>query len=199
MNMAVDEALLEFANVSSLRFYCWKRPALSFGYFGLFAEVAERVMERDIVRRWTGGGIVLHGPDMTYSIVLPRGETAPQSRIVYAQVHEAIRRALPPFMNAQLAVTNASATSASCFANPVAADVLVGGKKIAGAAHRRTRGGLLHQGSVQGETLPKDFPDRFAAILCPNFEKRVLSSEILARAEILEREKYGTDAWLRRR
>ncbi|MDQ6912049.1 MAG: hypothetical protein M3128_04155 [Verrucomicrobiota bacterium] len=199
MNMAIDEALFEFAIVPSLRFYRWARPSISFGYFGLFADVADQTTERDIVRRWTGGGIVPHGDDVTYSVILPRNETAPQSRIVYAQVHDAIRRALPLFMNAHLAETKAAAVSESCFANPVAADVMVGGKKIAGAAHRRTRAGLLHQGSIQVETLPEDFPNRFAAALCPNFEKRVLSSEILARAEILEREKYGTDAWLRRR
>lgn len=197
--MAVDEALFEFATAPSLRFYRWARPAISFGYFGLFADVADQVTERDIVRRWTGGGIVPHGADVTYSVILPRGETAAQSRIVYTEIHEAIRRALLPFMNAQLAETNAPAVSESCFANPVVADVIVAGKKIAGAAHRRTRAGLLHQGSIQGETLPEDFPDRFATQLCPSFEKRVLSSEILARAEILAREKYGTDAWLRQR
>ncbi len=199
--MALDEALFEYATVPSLRFYSWARPSLSFGYFGLFAEVADQIQERDIVRRWTGGGIVLHGTDLTYSVILPRKDSAPQlqSREVYAQIHDAICRALSPSMNAQLAAANSPTVSASCFANPVAADVLVGGKKIAGAAHRRTRAGLLHQGSIQGEPLPTEFPHQFAAHLCPSFETRAFPSEILARAEILARDKYGTDAWLRQR
>ena len=37
MNMAIDEALLEYAAVPSIRFYRWHSPALSFGYFGKFA------------------------------------------------------------------------------------------------------------------------------------------------------------------
>ncbi|MDQ2919081.1 MAG: octanoyltransferase, partial [Verrucomicrobiota bacterium] len=71
INMALDEALFEYATVPLLRFYSWARPSLSFGYFGLFAEVADQIQERDIVRRWTGGGIVLHGTDLTYSVILP--------------------------------------------------------------------------------------------------------------------------------
>ncbi|MGA7275603.1 MAG: hypothetical protein WBX14_12220, partial [Candidatus Udaeobacter sp.] len=65
MNMAIDEALLDYAAVPSIRFYRWHSPALSFGYFGEFAHVACYAGERDLVRRWTGGGIVFHGDDLT--------------------------------------------------------------------------------------------------------------------------------------
>jgi lipoate-protein ligase A len=41
MNMAIDEALLKYATVPSIRFYRWQCPALSFGYFGRFADVAD--------------------------------------------------------------------------------------------------------------------------------------------------------------
>ncbi len=74
MNMAIDEALLESARVPSVRFYRWQSPALSFGYFGRFADVADYADERDLVRRWTGGGIVFHGEDLTYSIVIPAND-----------------------------------------------------------------------------------------------------------------------------
>ncbi len=201
MQMALDEALFESTEVPSLRFYKWARPSLSFGYFGLFADVAPQMNERDIVRRWTGGGIVLHGDDLTYSVIFPRNgnEAQLQSREVYRQIHDAIRRALAPFVKAQLATKNSPATSGSCFANAVAADVLVREKKIAGAAHRRTRTGLLHQGSIQGETLPPSFSHAFAAVLCPHYEPRDLPKKVIARAKILTRQKYGTEAWLRQR
>jgi lipoate-protein ligase A len=65
INMAIDEALLETAKIPSIRFYRWNSPALSFGYFGKFADVADYAAERDLVRRWTGGGIVFHGDDLT--------------------------------------------------------------------------------------------------------------------------------------
>ncbi len=71
VNMAIDEALLETAEIATIRFYHWDHPALSFGYFGKFADVANYSAERDLVRRWTGGGIVFHGDDLTYSIVVP--------------------------------------------------------------------------------------------------------------------------------
>lgn len=67
-NMALDEALLESAAAPLLRFYRWRRPALSFGYFGRYDEAAAQSSHREIVRRWTGGGIVPHGDDLTYSV-----------------------------------------------------------------------------------------------------------------------------------
>ena len=39
LNMAIDEALLETAEIPTIRFYTWDHPALSFGYFGKFADV----------------------------------------------------------------------------------------------------------------------------------------------------------------
>src|SRR5439155_25532280 len=96
MNMAIDEALLETARAVSIRFYRWKLPALSFGYFGKFADVAEYVNERDLVRRWTGGGIVFHGDDLTYSIVIPASDAAfsDSSMLIYEKIHCALRDAL---------------------------------------------------------------------------------------------------------
>src|ERR1700716_1404298 len=70
LNMAVDEALLAEVPAPTLRFYRWRQPSLSFGYFGLYAEVASQSNEREIVRRWTGGGIVPHGGDVTYSVII---------------------------------------------------------------------------------------------------------------------------------
>src|SRR5213595_1536338 len=89
MNMAIDEALLEHATVPSIRFYRWHSPALSFGYFGKFAHVACYAGQRDLVRRWTGGGIVFHGDDLTYSIVIPANDNAfsESSMAIYEKVH----------------------------------------------------------------------------------------------------------------
>ena len=92
MNMAIDETLLEYATVPSIRFYRWHSPALSFGYFGKFAHVACYAGERDLVRRWTGGGIVFHGDDLTYSIVIPANDSAfsESSMAIYERVHRVL-------------------------------------------------------------------------------------------------------------
>src|SRR6266567_987409 len=96
MNMAIDEALLEAARVPSIRFYRWKSPALSFGYFGKFAAVADYASEHDLVRRWTGGGVVFHGEDLTYSVIVPADDAAfaESSNSIYETVHCALRDAM---------------------------------------------------------------------------------------------------------
>src|SRR6476660_2004850 len=96
MNMAIDEALLESAAVPSIRFYGWQSPALSFGYFGRFSDVAIYAGERDLVRRWTGGGIVFHGNDLTYSIVIPASDPVfdESSIAIYEKIHRDLCGAL---------------------------------------------------------------------------------------------------------
>jgi lipoate-protein ligase A len=231
MNMAIDEALLALTTVPVIRFYRWRSPALSFGYFGRFADVASSQGERDLVRRWTGGGIVFHGDDLTYSIVVPASDPAfAESSIwLYEKIHHALAEALNiTGKRAELATVAAiydrrkskkgdlqiapavencrSLESAvtdrrysNCFANPVCADVMIDGRKVAGAAQRRTRRGLLHQGSIQGVDAANGLAERFAQALSTNCAEREIDHEILNRARELVERKYGTDAWLRKR
>jgi len=207
LNMAIDEALLETATQPTIRFYKWDHPALSFGYFGKFSDIEEHQSKRDLVRRWTGGGIVLHGEDLTYSIVIPASDSAfsESSTSIYEKVHHAVCGALSAKgHSAELAscsTLNAqhSTFNTQCFVNPVRADVLWNGRKIAGAAQRRTRGGLLQQGSIQGVELDADFGKSFAALLCDNCEEKTLSARILHRAREIADRKYATPTWLHRR
>jgi hypothetical protein len=96
LNMAIDEALLRAAREPILRIYRWEQPAVSFGYFGKWAEVQRTWPEREAVRRWTGGGIVPHGDDLTYSLIVPRAHPfallGPLES--YRAIHEALAAAL---------------------------------------------------------------------------------------------------------
>jgi lipoate-protein ligase A len=202
LNMAVDEALLETASTPTLRFYRWRGPALSFGYFGSYADVADQHERREIVRRWTGGGVVLHGDDLTYSVIIPAAHPffARSSLAIYSDLHEAIRGALQANgVEAVLANSVSPRVSEDCFANAVRADVILAGQKIAGAAHRRSRAGLLHQGSIQNTELPPRFSDDFARTLCDRFEQRSLARGLIDRATTIAQVKYGTVEWLMRR
>jgi lipoate-protein ligase A len=202
MNMAVDEALWESAKVSSLRLYRWDHAALSFGYFGRYADVVSYQSERELVRRWTGGGIVFHGDDLTYSIVIPAHHSsfAGSPMSIYAAVHDSIRNAfVASGKQAELAQEASPKISESCFANPVRADVLVNGNKVAGAAQRRSRGGLLQQGSIQHVDPGDDFAEKFAFFLAANCGRRELDGSLLQRAQEIVKQKYGTPGWLRRR
>ena len=214
MNMATDEALLETAVVSTIRFYHWRSPALSFGYFGKFSDVAIYAEERDLVRRWTGGGIVFHGEDLTYSIVIPASDQVfdESSIAIYEKIHRALCEALnrigpkavvaggvePGGFSAAMR-TAVNASGYNCFANPVRADVMMDGRKIAGAAQRRTRRGLLHQGSIQGFAMKTDLAEKFAQALSANCSEFEVNKEIFQRARELAQQKYGSDSWLRKR
>jgi lipoate-protein ligase A len=225
MNMAIDEALLEAVDAASIRFYRWQSPALSFGYFGKFADVADYAAQRDLVRRWTGGGIVFHGEDLTYSIIIPATESAfgESPKSIYEKIHCALRDALAanggrvelaamgrdaalrrPRTAQRAVLTNV------CFANPVRADVMVNGQKVAGAAQRRTRGGLLHQGSIQLATgrvrptgghvaLGNGLAERFVKELSEGRNEKTLSKSLVDRAEKIAEQKYNMQNWLQRR
>jgi lipoate-protein ligase A len=202
LNMAIDEALLETAITPAIRFYGWARPSVSFGYFGKFAEAVQAGEGREFVRRWTGGGIVLHGKDLTYSIVIPGTDRylirSPLD--LYSDVHSVIRAVLvEDGGNVVLADSASQKISDECFANAVCADVLLDGEKIAGAAQRRTRRGLLQQGSIQYEKLASDFAERFARRLCPFPQWRTIDDEIRRRAQEIAERKYAQRSWLERR
>jgi lipoate-protein ligase A len=216
MNMAIDEALLEGITVPAVRFYRWQSPALSFGYFGRFADVAKYQGNRDLVRRWTGGGIVFHGEDLTYSILIPANDAAfvVASISVYEKIHCTLCAALaetgqravvaggdPGRFSASVAARRAAISNAgyNCFTTPVRADVMINGRKIAGAAQRRTRRGLLHQGSIQGIDIGNDLAERFAQALSANCCERKVDEEILELARKLAHQKYGAESWLRKR
>ncbi|MDD4932476.1 MAG: lipoate--protein ligase family protein [Methylacidiphilaceae bacterium] len=204
-NMAVDEALLRSSSTALLRIYEWEGKAVSIGYFQRWEEVPD---DRPFVRRWTGGGLVDHAADVTYTVIVPRSHPVAclSTLDVYRLFHAAVRQALLSVgLTAELASESGPEPSARCFARPVRFDVMAGGKKVAGGAQRRTREGLLHQGSILWPTaadpsriaaaLPRGFAETMGADLVPD----LLSEEELRLARRLERERYATDQWNRQR
>jgi lipoyl(octanoyl) transferase len=203
-NMAMDEVLMQQCEEPTLRFYRWARPSVSFGFFGAFEEVERCWPGRDPVRRWTGGGIVPHGEgeDVTYTLLVPKADAFARQPALesYRRIHEIIAQALTEtFAAVELAPIAAPRISDACFENPAVFDILAAGKKIAGAAQRRNRHGLLHQGSIRFELPPGGLIARIADLLGkPQPPREATAKEMLA-AEALAAEKYGTSAWMRRR
>lgn len=154
-NMALDEALLEGVSTIGapvLRFYGWIEPAATFGYFQKHAEIKKWTTLRPLIRRCTGGGLVPHDADWTYSLVFPPNDPwyALKATESYERVHEWIRRAFETTGAAtELSACCRKEVPGQCFIGAEQFDVLLEGKKIAGAAQRRTRDGLLIQGSIQ--------------------------------------------------
>jgi lipoate-protein ligase A len=191
--MAMDAALLEAAPAIGrpvLRFYSWTEPAASFGYFQKFAEVQRMTKLRPLVRRPTGGGIVPHDADWTYSVAIPPGHAWHALKAVdsYRQIHEWVRAAFGRLgVPAELAMDCRKALPGQCFVGHEKFDVIWHGQKIAGAAQRRTRTGLLIQGSVQPPAIKIQRIDWEQALCDVAGDGRVAWSELPADAALIRR------------
>jgi lipoyl(octanoyl) transferase len=200
LNMAIDETLLRCLAAPTLRIYRWRRPAVSFGYFEKFESVKTMHPARDLVRRWTGGGIVTHGNDLTYSLLVPAGSRFMELSLTdsYRAIHEWIASALRASGVLVSLADGAPSSSRACFESPVRHDIVHDGRKIAGAAQRRTRFGLLHQGSIQSFNVPDAFALHFVAALSQRVVGKALDATTRAAASQLAETKYATEEWLRK-
>ena len=102
LNMAVDELLLERAKILQgrvlLRIYGWDRPSISIGYSQKYSAVSAET-GYSIIRRPTGGGIVYHDKDLTYTVVVPALHPIESLDRVesYHVFHRAVLRAMSAF------------------------------------------------------------------------------------------------------
>ena len=209
--MAWDEALLESAprlGRPILRFYGWAAPAATFGYFQKIAEVERLSPLRPLIRRPTGGGLVPHDADWTYSIVAPPADHwySLKAADSYQRVHEWIRAAFAELaLPTQLSPSRQVGSPGHCFVGAEQFDVLLGERKIAGAAQRRTRSGLLIQGSIQPP--PGVERSRFEAAMLAvgsrawliEWVKVAADETLVRRVGELAREKYSQVAFNRKR
>ena len=192
--MAVDEALLRLARCPVVRFYRWASPAITFGYAQRYADVRASAGALPAIRRWTGGGMVFHGEDLTMALAVPASHDfcRLQTGMIYQQIHRALLDAVVEICpDARLATSEDSRPGAACFQSPALNDILHEGRKICGGALRRGRNGLLYQGSLHG-----DFSElSLAKSLDGSVDFFNPGKDLLREAELLETEKYGTEAW----
>lgn len=204
-NMAFDDALLAAMPRLArpvLRFYEWAEPAATFGYSQRYADVARWTPLRPLIRRPTGGGLVAHDRSFTYTLAVPPGHSwyGLRARESYARMHDWLGGALrQQGWETELAPPTAAALPGDCFVRPEQHDVLWRGVKVAGAAQRRTRSGLLIQGAVQPPAGGPEAGTWREAVLRLGSERWGIRWEELAvpdwlaaRAEELTRQKYDT-------
>lgn len=205
-NMAIDQLLMEqIGDRPLLRIYEWSEPTVTFGYFLPLSDATDSFSDRELtyVRRWTGGGVVDHRIDITYTLVIPRGHELATARGAesYRVIHQALADALSLLgEQVRLTVVDEGDGAAACFSNPVAYDLTnMSGGKVAGAGQRRTRYGLLHQGSVIITAADRDqFAPALARVLSNRASTCVWAPPLamLKEARELASERYATDAWL---
>lgn len=209
-NMALDEALLESVGklgAPVLRFYGWTQPAATFGYFQHFAEIERTTLLRPLIRRPTGGGLVPHDADWTYSLAFPPGHEWHELRAEdsYRGVHEWIQRAFAKLNVAtEVAPCCKKTAPGQCFAGYEKFDLLWRGKKIAGAAQRRNKLGLLIQGSVQPPpvSLAREAWETAMRATAPtdaDWSELKVEGPLLALTEKLATEKYSQPSYNQKR
>jgi lipoate-protein ligase A len=211
-NMALDEALLEAVSRLGkpvLRFYGWAEPAATFGYFQKYAEVESATHLRPLIRRPTGGGIVPHDADWTYSAVFPPGHEwhSLKAEGSYRRIHDWLRLAFAELkIETELAPCCKKSLPGQCFAGHEKFDLLWRGKKIAGAAQRRNKLGLLIQGSIQPPPVAlarADWENAIRAVAAKGFS--VKWNDFLPDAKLMEhlarlaRKKYSQADYNRKR
>ncbi len=184
-NMALDFLLLQRYPQATPRFrhYGWRAPAFTFGLSQKLEFVKSQLPAGetfDLCRRPTGGGVVDHREDWTYTLVIPRGHPLEELRATqsYRVAHEALADALRAqgvrAVTKQVVeeVPTDGGPAGVCFQRAEIFDVVndATGEKIAGAAQKRNKQGLLFQGSIwrpaAGERVDwEKFHDDFVAQL----------------------------------
>jgi lipoate---protein ligase len=162
-NMELDAHLLE--NLGSqekpiLHLYEWERESATFGYFVKPEELLnlEEAEKRgiDLARRPTGGGVVFHVWDLAFSVLVPAKSPLFSTNTLdnYNLVNRVVKDVVQEFIDEEMSLTPDDAPfqdptcTQFCMARPTKYDVMLQGKKIAGAAQRKTKDGFLHQGTI---------------------------------------------------
>jgi lipoyl(octanoyl) transferase len=223
-NMATDFLLLQrYPGPAAPRFrhYGWQRESFTFGYSQKIAFVRANLPEGsfDLCRRPTGGGIVDHRNDWTYTLIIPRGHPLEEERAAhsYRAAHEALAVALtglgqPVELKAVCEPPPEGADCAPgpgvCFQRAELFDVVnrANGAKVAGAAQKRNKHGLLLQGSIAKSTLGALdwdlFGERFAGELARvlRADEQPTSWPELNEDEVSGlTEQYSTPEWIEHR
>jgi lipoyl(octanoyl) transferase len=196
MQMALDEVLLLRVERPTLRCYRWDEPWATFGYFQSHRLVRELHPSLPLVRRCTGGGIVVHGEDLTFSLMIPPGNSisAMAPALFYHELHGAIASIYGGRLAGRAEVLNGP----SCFSAPSMNDLMDGERKVLGGALRRSRGSLLYQGSMLNDPGSMEL-DILARGLCKNYCTRTLGINEMKDAQRLAECRYASSLWNERR
>jgi lipoate-protein ligase A len=192
-NMALDWHL--FASCEQdprdafVRFYTWCPSALSLGFFECPDAIDHSRAQREgiqIVKRPTGGRVVLHKEDLTYTIVLPRKPGATGSE-TYIMVSNCIVDGLIS-LGAKVEMARGSpARSASrtkpCFLSAARHEIIHAGRKVVGSAQRMGRNAVLQHGSIP---LGRGYLEVVNYLSCGEDEKQSLISDMKAATTCLE-------------
>jgi lipoate-protein ligase A len=170
--MAKDALLLQQLQNNPrpiLHLYDWQGDCLTYGYFTKPEDLLDlSAIDEHCVymaRRPTGGGVIFHLTDLAFSVLIPENHVhfSLNSLENYAFVNSKIAQAIRHFTQERVQASLWSADMCGeqeceqfCMAHPTIYDLVIDGKKVGGAAQRKTRWGFLHQGSLSLRPPPLD-------------------------------------------
>jgi lipoyl(octanoyl) transferase len=216
------------AGVASLRFYTWSKPTVSLGYFQAASlRLTDSLLSNlPWVRHPSGGAALIHDRELTYALALPAGRPWQTDTSWLSRMHAIIRRALAELaVRTELfkpACVEASPFSGLlCFQHFTACDLMIQNAKVVGSAQRRQRGALMQHGGILLNQSPYtpvlpgirelSGQDLSAAQVAESvwqaiaeetgwtLEPEDWTDQERERLEVLACEKYGSDAWNRKR
>lgn len=178
-NMELDTALLadlKDEREAILHLYDWENDAATFGYFidpeKFLNMPGVKKKNLDLARRPTGGGIIFHNCDFAFSVLVPSAcpwfSHNPLDN--YAFVNNRVIWAIGKMIGspAEMLPTEPQPLDdhcrSFCMAKPTKYDVIIQGKKVGGAAQRKTRYGFLHQGSISIGFLAESYLQEILAV-----------------------------------
>lgn len=204
-NMAIDEAIMRAHGrgevAPTLRFYGWSPAAVSIGYFQSMASEVDLEAVRSggwgYVRRATGGRMIFHHMELTYSVAIRQGLLPGGVIETYRELSRGLMAGLdilgaaPELSGGEQDPrrTDPGGFNTACFDTPSAYEMTVQGRKIAGSAQTRRDGVLLQHGSIM---LDIDVNLLFSLLRVPDGAREKLMDRFRSKAvslkEVLGRE-----------
>lgn len=202
-NMAIDESIFNAVRNKevnpTIRFYNWLKPTVSIGYNqNANQEIDFKLLEKfgyDFVRRPTGGRMVLHDSEITYSVISPaRGRLSGSIQTTYKEISSALMEGLSALgikVNAEkgsLSSNSQRKLKNPCFSSASRFELTYNHKKIVGSAQVRKDNCLLQHGSILLHKNQKHIVNIIPA-LNPKQRQRlklILSKKTIAINQILE-------------
>lgn len=174
-NMRLDKQLLEELGERSrplLHLYEWASDSATYGCLTdprdfLDLEGVQEV-GLALAQRPTGGGIVFHAWDLAFSVLVPATHRFFSVNTLenYAFVNGIIKESVEQFLGGRLTLAEDDFSPLDglckrfCMAQPTKYDVVLRGRKVAGAAQRRTKDGFLHQGTIALALPPEGYLEK---------------------------------------
>ncbi len=188
-NMDFDKSLVEnFDGTPIFRLYSWKENSFTIGRFQKIEDIQNhKRFGTNYAKRMTGGGLLLHGFDISYSIVIPI--TLLGSKNVKESYEYICSFILNFYKKLGLHVKYAKdidkelSKSFFCQEGFEAYDIICQGKKIGGNAQRRTKNLIFQHGSIPIKNDEREFSgyslDKFGITISEEKAKKLLKQSFI--------------------